>query len=247
MDNLVDFEGNRVKVVVKATPWPNKPVRRASINSFGYGGANAHCILDYPDATLLRYAASDQDAVKSLIPSSNGFHPQQNGRRDAYARFDRSSKLGRKYCPNVTLRQEWKSVTAIASQRNNTSVSSVRSAVRNTSRENLTLPDLTASRNAQVRRLVLLTFSAYDNHSLLANISNVANVAQNYRLGDLAYTLSARRSRFAERAFAIESSTGTQSIKDPEILSFDRCNTGTRRIAYVFTGKCDSNTFNLHH
>lgn len=28
------------------TPWPTDGLRRASVNSFGYGGSNAHCVLD---------------------------------------------------------------------------------------------------------------------------------------------------------------------------------------------------------
>ena len=30
----------------EAVPWPTKGLRRASINSFGFGGSNCHCILD---------------------------------------------------------------------------------------------------------------------------------------------------------------------------------------------------------
>jgi acyl transferase domain-containing protein len=31
------------------TPWPKDRLKRASVNSFGYGGSNGHCILDHPE------------------------------------------------------------------------------------------------------------------------------------------------------------------------------------------------------
>jgi acyl transferase domain-containing protein len=36
----------RVSIPTELTPWPADGLRRASINSFGYGGSNAHAILD---------------------------------------------------------------------------------------------------------------------------------------------------------------------------------------------------------
>ncbi|KAK3348484.1 putative polyketide synthase [Neurospora tetraspora] len=50
----IDFLGNKVKVSRTALPWPDterKP-KRASINSFGYGGANAHAIIQEADIEL---------------------------------------------------------------------------------------------------------------------------------------------------------------------------------------------------
>ncbi|KAI8627782.1 putative polyketide synthase [Xylariaceae sp. FL1651] len=35
-----------IKVPTKLTAWPTNGLRRASVNSFGYGGTNAHCIVD---------------------------------------------------------------------------------------------------------------------------------------------------------------------------------------------------------
>ena len=35
-----------MQIPTELLPWPTDGVRRASINSFGYGGTNAHCIID---------------------------------------------------------------------------------------------------------------------------------------------------------------------------------------------------------
>lgn len=42
----IDFEGWHIRVPTELVPWPIPGVRRASINSFGFGGTNAHIILD---------------------------------------------------------------------------------------------------------------------------------------------------------------------------------------------------------
>ncbi|KAI9148767.1 Prosolanapyrone synthase [Paramyrothecium foliicola] len=51
----IDFKASRTKVVTEPTPWPAHLLRRVSINSFGYGGANAHCILDHPSVVIPGY------------------------------------------------------------------------------------------------------------------------------------------------------------------------------------------------
>ncbi|KAK8054463.1 polyketide synthase [Apiospora phragmitis] len=44
----IDFDGLKIKVATELTDWPaaSQDVRRASINSFGYGGSNAHVIIE---------------------------------------------------------------------------------------------------------------------------------------------------------------------------------------------------------
>ncbi|KAK8081384.1 hypothetical protein PG996_000165 [Apiospora saccharicola] len=44
----IDFQGSRVRASRTAVPWPSRGKRRASINSFGFGGANAHAIVEDP-------------------------------------------------------------------------------------------------------------------------------------------------------------------------------------------------------
>jgi acyl transferase domain-containing protein len=48
----VDLKGGRLKIVMESTPWPDLPVRRASINSFGYGGSNAHVSISIKSYVL---------------------------------------------------------------------------------------------------------------------------------------------------------------------------------------------------
>lgn len=42
----IDFEGWRIRVPTEAVAWPTEGLRRASINSFGFGGTNCHAIID---------------------------------------------------------------------------------------------------------------------------------------------------------------------------------------------------------
>ena len=47
-NNQVDFQTLKVRASRTALPWPKTEVRRASVNSFGYGGSNAHVVLEEP-------------------------------------------------------------------------------------------------------------------------------------------------------------------------------------------------------
>ena len=43
---VVDFHTLKVRATRTSIPWPKVPIRRASVNSFGYGGSNAHVVLE---------------------------------------------------------------------------------------------------------------------------------------------------------------------------------------------------------
>ncbi|KAH8203671.1 hypothetical protein TruAng_002201 [Truncatella angustata] len=48
----IDFEASKVRASRTAVRWPSNSKKRASINSFGFGGANAHAIVESPQYLL---------------------------------------------------------------------------------------------------------------------------------------------------------------------------------------------------
>jgi 1-acyl-sn-glycerol-3-phosphate acyltransferase len=69
----IDFEGLRLRVVTSLEPWPGPPgVATAGVNGFGFGGANAHVVLQEHD---LRAAAQPEsrpanDVAELLVLSA---------------------------------------------------------------------------------------------------------------------------------------------------------------------------------
>ncbi|KAI3555024.1 beta-ketoacyl synthase domain-containing protein [Colletotrichum abscissum] len=48
----IDFKGQKVFATRTSIPWPTGARKRASVNSFGYGGSNAHVVLESADQYL---------------------------------------------------------------------------------------------------------------------------------------------------------------------------------------------------
>ncbi|KAI0394195.1 hypothetical protein F5Y17DRAFT_476000 [Xylariaceae sp. FL0594] len=51
----IDFDAAHAEVVTELMPWPAGRPRRAGINSFGFGGADGHCIIDHVNDVLPTY------------------------------------------------------------------------------------------------------------------------------------------------------------------------------------------------
>jgi acyl transferase domain-containing protein/NADPH:quinone reductase-like Zn-dependent oxidoreductase/NAD(P)-dependent dehydrogenase (short-subunit alcohol dehydrogenase family)/aryl carrier-like protein len=65
----IDFKNWKIKVATEVTDWtvPEGVARRGSINSFGYGGTNAHVVLE-------EYPKQEKKAAKAIQPIANGVH-----------------------------------------------------------------------------------------------------------------------------------------------------------------------------
>ena len=63
--SIVDFASNKLKASRTAIAWPDKDyaLRRASVNSFGYGGSNAHAIIDQPSVDARSHYVSSYKAA----------------------------------------------------------------------------------------------------------------------------------------------------------------------------------------
>ncbi|KAL2167663.1 hypothetical protein VTG60DRAFT_964 [Thermothelomyces hinnuleus] len=101
-----------LRVPTKALPWPDPlpgQPRRASVNSFGFGGTNAHAILesfeapprtdskrDVPAFTPLTVSAASSSALRTMLSDLRDYlqsHPETNLRDLAYTLQHRRSTL----------------------------------------------------------------------------------------------------------------------------------------------------------
>ncbi|KZF24488.1 hypothetical protein L228DRAFT_218919 [Xylona heveae TC161] len=158
----IDFNANKFKIVTESTAWPSHiPVRRASVASSGFGGANAHVILE---------------GVESFIPNyKHGQRLVDSGEKPV------SSEIPPEY---------------------------------------------------------LLPFSAHDKDSLENNIEALRNVASEYSIADLSYTLGARRSRFLHKAFAVSDQDSlSTSLEANNVTHASTVIQEPSSLGFIFTGQ----------
>ncbi|KAI9036136.1 type I polyketide synthase [Aspergillus affinis] len=60
-----------LKFAQQATPWPRDDIRRASINSFGFGGTNAHVVLDDVEGFLNEFLGSHLTGTLQVTGASS--------------------------------------------------------------------------------------------------------------------------------------------------------------------------------
>nr|P9WET0.1 RecName: Full=Polyketide synthase-like protein Preu9 [Preussia isomera]UNY67721.1 polyketide synthase Preu9 [Preussia isomera] len=233
----IDFEGARVLPVTEVTEWPKDRLRRASINSFGYGGANAHCIIDHVNNVLADYEAPG--VYRSIDDSSrNGV---QNGHLNEFAANGTTNAPSRDHRNGITDGRADGNTNGHPNANGDVGGNPINGQA-NGDALMIHHPPMVRipkkMRNAITRRLVLLPLSAHNETSLDRNWAEISQVLPTFPLFDIAYTLGARRSRYPQRTFTVVNShTPVQT----QSLVLDRKPTRaplqTATIGFVFTGQ----------
>ncbi|KAJ8123127.1 hypothetical protein ONZ43_g846 [Nemania bipapillata] len=211
----IDFEGARVRPVTEVTSWPKDRLQRASINSFGYGGANGHCIIDHVNNVFSDYIAPGV------------FHLRTKGTHN-------SATATLTNC-NADMIIDYES-NVYSNGKVNGNGSSIRDGMAMGHRPIVKKLKSQSTINATTRQFVILPLSAHSEGSFKLNLDTLPLAIRNYPLADIAYTLSAKRSRFAYRSFCI-----VNKDQPPENLTVDRKITRAplqpSNIGFVFTGQ----------
>ena len=183
-----------------------------SSNSFGYGGANAHCVLDHPSVVIPGYQLrgfrlSSPSSISMVSPSTNGFtNGYSNDRAQGKQNDQASGHRNFNSCDSST---SW-CIPAKAAQ----------------------------VEQAGVRPFVVLPLSAHDERALKSIISAISASLRDFNLADLLYTLSCRRSTFSHRAFAITGSRTLLKGFDSSKLTYGKAPSApANRIGFIFTGQ----------
>ena len=242
----IDFAGARVKVVTETTPWPKDLLRRVSINSFGYGGANAHCIIEHPSVLLPHYQRRGfplSNTMPTLHQSSTYGHT--NG-STTNSNMNGSTTNGHTYgsatnghTNGSTTNDLTNGISANTDQSNGPEKGETNGIDHPISPDAWPVSaSLIPSEQSKARPLVLVPFSAHDDKALEANVTELSKVSSNYRLPDLLYSLSHRKSHFSRRGFLVgDAQKMTDEMKPKSLIRGKVTNSASRRVGFVFTGQ----------
>ncbi|KAK8024490.1 KR domain-containing protein [Apiospora rasikravindrae] len=202
----IDLHHGKLKIVEGMTGWPAGELRRASVNSFGYGGANAHTILESIDQLAPGHGGVQARSGKKATDSIKGSNGHTNGL-------------------NGTGGVNGSNGNSI----NGNGMNGIKKIAKVNRMDGHTLPR---------RSQFLLPFSAHNESTLKQNMAAIRDVAGNYDILDLAYTLGCRRSTLASRACVIASQDNVVAAMDIDSLAISKA-MGSRnlKLGFVFTGQ----------
>lgn len=200
LSRLIPWLTEVLQFPLEATSWPTHGLRRASVNSFGYGGANAHVVIDdaYNFMMLRGLSGRHCSVERPLAPPR---------------------VLGKPYnCTASSLTRDY---------HNHYSA--------NTTPLKDALPKLfiwTASDEAGVGRL------AAEYHKYLSSSTLHTYQDRKDKLGNLAYTLSEKRSRLPWKSYVVsESIAELRTSLERGLPKPVRSSSATPVLGFIFTGQ----------
>ena len=222
----VELHNGKLKIVTESTPWPDLPIRRASINSFGYGGANAHAIIESVDSILPDYRSTIQAHANCAITSYPAYdHDDTEGITNGYT--------------NGTTNGH----TAVITNGQNGDISS---GLANGVANGHTNGNTNGNRNYHIsdqdliaeRKQFLWVFSAHDEKTLHSNVAALRDAKSRWNIADIAYTLGARRSLFFHRSFLVVNKTrADEQILREKLTVVKKQGQVVPKIGFIFTGE----------
>lgn len=223
----IDFDKAKVEVVRdSAVPWPEGKVRRASINSFGFGGANGHCIIDHVNVVLPNYVKPG--VIRPNTTNGYGTNGSSNGHSNGHLTSESNGNSSHKSNGHPTSQSP-----AYSNNRQNGN-----GAASSHPRHSPVIfePKGIKKADATTRELVLLPFSAHNATSLQQNINALTDIVNQQPLADIAYTLGCKRSRLQQRSYRIvKQDNPVQGLGvENRILASP---IQTTNVAFVFTGQ----------
>jgi acyl transferase domain-containing protein len=194
---------------LRPIPWPNTQVRRASINSFGFGGTNAHVVLD--DARSFLSAHNLQGLHRTVSQSpSDGFEPHELGLQEDAA------------LPNSTTMPN----------RHTNGIAGGAYVIENHQSNHKAKRIFIFSSLDQVG--IKRTVEAYSEYLPSKSSSN-----ENAYINDLAYTLAKRRTLFPWKSFVVAGSLQEliERLPDAPRMSKHTRKGTISKLGFVFTGQ----------
>ncbi|KAK2765219.1 Type I Iterative PKS [Arachnomyces sp. PD_36] len=221
-------------------PWPESGTRRISVNSFGFGGTNAHCILDDAYSFFKEKGLLGYHNTRELVPTTGEIHRLvaapgiSNGEKN-YTNGDKPHTNGDK--PYTNGNGTYTNGDKPFFNGNGAYTNG------NGTYSNGLEPK---SGSANTRVFVL---SAFDKESLQRIASDLGQyitqkrpltlAAEEELLDDIAFTFSERRSKFRHRSYVLASSIPEleESLSSDRSLSNPVSARQSPRIGFVFTGQ----------
>lgn len=205
-----------VRIPLKPTVWSNEGPRRASINSFGFGGANAHIILEDPASYLRRTGRNGRHSAVNppkLAPATTEILVSSNDSTDSASTYSDSADSSQLQPDSIQ-----------------TSVSDLTAPLAQTAKTPKIFVVSSNDKEGVGRNVERL--SSY----LEGKVSSEVDASF---LKDLAYTLSTKRSVLPWKSFVTATSLPhlreqlTSALSTPIRSS----STSNPRLAFVFTGQ----------